>query len=42
MAKKLILGPIFARLAQILPPTPHCKKKKKKKKKIAGFISTSS
>ena len=41
MAKKLILGPILARLAQIWPPTPNCKKKKKKKK-FAGFISTSS
>ena len=39
MAKKLILGPILARLAQIWPPTPNCKKKKKK---FAGFISTSS
>ena len=43
MAKKLILGPILARFAQIWPPTPNCKKKKKKKKKkFAGFISTSS
>ena len=42
MAKKLILGPILARLAKIWPPTPHAKKKKKKKKKFAGFISTSS
>ena len=37
MAKKLILGPILARLAQIWPPTPNCKKKKKKKKKKCGF-----